>query len=292
MIKLGEYILENKRETFSNEERRKELEKYLKGKNYPDYVDTLNKMLDDPKSKTLLVDGFGGDLGNTKFTFKVKNIKPLKLRPTQNEIDVDKSIKHALTKPDNVKNDFANEIVIAGMPLVTFRGNYVIDGHHRWAEGAIINPEGKMVCFDYDADISPIQMLKAVQGNIAATLALRDNDPKIPSSKTNGANLYDKEWDKEKIRQYVESKITNDVVNILIDKYKCNKEDVIENICNNVWTLKINNYPEDNSPSRGEMPQTDKAGIENGNKLSSYPSKSGSALNRMKTKPFNKDIIK
>lgn len=293
MIRLQEYILENKRETTSNKQRKEELEKWLKGKNYPDYVKTLNKMLDDPKAKTLLEDGFGGDLGDTKFTFSVKLIKPLMLRPTQNEIDVDKSIKHALTKSENMKNDFSKEIVIANMPLVTFRGNYVIDGHHRWSEGAMINPEGKMVCFDYDADISPIQMLKAVQGNIAAALASRDNDPEIPSGKTAGPNLFDKEWDKDKIREYVTSKLTDSASTEYMrhDKDRKSKEDVIDILCENIWNLKINNYPEDNAPSRGEMPQTDKAGKEKGNKPSSYPDEEGSALNRMKDGKFDKKAI-
>lgn len=294
MIRLQEYILENKRETTSNKQRKEELEKWLKGKNYPDYVETLNKMLDDPKAKTLLEDGFGGDLGDTKFTFSVKLIKPLMLRPTQNEIDVDKSIKHALTKSENMQNDFSKEIVIANMPLVTFRGNYVIDGHHRWSEGAMINPEGKMVCFDYDADISPIQMLKAVQGNIAAALAKRDNDPEIPSGKTAGPNLFDKEWNKEKIREYVTSKLTDSASDEYMkhDKDRKSKEDVIDILCENIWNLKINNYPEDNAPSRGEMPQTDKAGKEKGSKPSSYPDKEGSALNRMKNGKFDKKAVK
>ena len=131
MIRLDSYICENARTTQSNVERREELEKWLKNKKYTDYVTTLNKMLDDPKAKTLLVDGFGGELGKTKFTFKVKNIPAANLRPTQSEIDVDKSLKQFLTNPENIKKDFVNEIVIVNMPLVTVIGNYLIDGHHR-----------------------------------------------------------------------------------------------------------------------------------------------------------------
>ena len=171
MINLTQFINESARSTNSNEERRIELEKWLKNKKYNEYVKVLDKMLDDPKAKTLLVDGFGGELGNTKFIYSVKRIPASNLRPTQSEIDVDKSLKMFLTNPENIKTDFTEDIVIANMPLVTFRGNYIIDGHHRWSEVAMINPSGKMVCFDYDADISPIQMLKAVQGSIAAVMA-------------------------------------------------------------------------------------------------------------------------
>lgn len=299
MVGLEDYIFENARTTHSNKERKEELEKWLKGKKYPDYVKILNKMLDDPKAKTLLEDGFGGDLGDTKFVFKVKLIKPLKLRPTQNEIDVDKSVKHSLTNSDNMKDLFKDEIITAGMPLVTFRGNYVIDGHHRWSECAMINPEGKMVCFDYDADISPIQMLKAVQGNIAAALAVRDEDPEIPSGKTNGPNLYDKEWDREKIHEYVDDKLREEPAKIFLqkmnigtDKGEDMRKKALQVICDNIWNVKINNYPEDNAPSRGEMPQTDKAGQEKGSKPSSYPDKEGSALNRMKNGKFDIGAIK
>ena len=97
MINLTQFINESARSTNSNEERRIELEKWLKNKKYNEYVKVLDKMLDDPKAKTLLVDGFGGELGNTKFTYSVKRIPASNLRPTQYEIDVDKSLKMFLT---------------------------------------------------------------------------------------------------------------------------------------------------------------------------------------------------
>ena len=54
MKSLYNFIFESREiETSSNKQRRKELEKWLKHKNYEDYVDTLNKMLEDPKSAAL-----------------------------------------------------------------------------------------------------------------------------------------------------------------------------------------------------------------------------------------------
>ena len=73
MKSINNYIFESREvSTKSNKERRKELEKWLKHKKYDDYVDTLNKMLEDPKAKALLEDGFGGDLGDTKFSDDTK----------------------------------------------------------------------------------------------------------------------------------------------------------------------------------------------------------------------------
>ena len=95
MKPLNNYIFESREVlTISNKQRRKELERWLKHKNYEDYVDTLNKMLEDPKSAALLEDGFGGDLGDTKLKFSVVNVPVSQLMPTQKEIDLDKSIKN------------------------------------------------------------------------------------------------------------------------------------------------------------------------------------------------------
>src|SRR5574344_1291804 len=75
MKNLNLYIFESREvSTTSNKQRRKELEKWLKHKNYEDYVETLNKMLEDPKSAALLEDGFGGILGDTKLKFSVQKI--------------------------------------------------------------------------------------------------------------------------------------------------------------------------------------------------------------------------
>jgi hypothetical protein len=292
MISLEQFINESARTTNSNGERRAELEKWLKNKKYNEYVKILDKMLDDPKAKTLLVDGFGGDLGNTKFTYSVKLIPASNLRPTQSEIDVDKSLKIVLTNTKNIINDFSDEIVITNMPLVTFRGNYIIDGHHRWSEVAMINPDGKMVCFDYDADISPIQMLKAVQGSIAAVMAEK-NEKDMPSGSRKGPNLYNKKWNKEAIKKYIKQHITTDVEKLCYKYFdNCNTfDDILEIISSNAMELKYNNYPEDNSPNRVDMPQTDK-GRHGKDTTSAYPDSKGSALHKMKTGKFVKSAIK
>ena len=144
MIDINEYIntvYEAKQESTSNKERLEQLEKWLKDKKYPDYVKTLNRMLKDPKARVLLQDGFGADLGDIKFNFQPRLIRAGSLVPTQAEIDVEKSLKHALTKKENIRNDFSNKIIVNETPIVTFRGNYVIDGHHRWSEIAMLNPD-------------------------------------------------------------------------------------------------------------------------------------------------------
>ena len=302
MKTLINYIFESREIlTSSNKQRRKELERWLKHKNYEDYVDTLNKMLEDPKSAALLEDGFGGDLGDTKLKFSVVNVPVSQLMPTQKEIDLDKSIKYALTSEKSFKKTFKSPIEI-NKPIVTFRQNYVIDGHHTWLQAITFNPNGKMLAFNYDGDISPIQMLKAVQGTIAAVKADDNkNNGKLPSNKINGPNFFDKNFDEKKIRKYLEDTFDDS----LIDTYckyipklsskklsKQIKEDIINYITDRLLDIKANNYPFESAPSRDDMPQVFKGGTDENDRDSAYPEKEGSAMNKLKDDKFMKSVTK
>lgn len=247
--------------------RKKELEKYLKNKKYPDYIETLEEMISDPKLKVLVDEAFGGELGNIQLKFSEQNLSVKRLLPTQNEIGLESSLKHGLTKPENIKKFFSKEPIITKFPLVTFNSNYVIDGHHRWSEVLIFNPNAKMVCVDYSGDMSPIQMLKATQGAIAASLG------DIPTSKRKGKDLYD--CTENEIREYIEETIIDEVVDeLIVQVFDINsKDEVIDYLVDNCMSL-VNDHPiMKYAPDRDIMPQTDKSGSEK---------ETGSALNRMK----------
>lgn len=295
MKKINSYIFESREiETNSNKQRRKELEKWLKHKNYDDYVDTLNKMLEDPKAKALLEDGFGGELGDTKLNFSVKNITVSQLMPTQKEIDLDKSIKHALTNETSFKKTFKNPIEI-NKPIVTFRQNYVIDGHHTWLQAITLNPNGKILAFNYDGDISPIQMLKAVQGTIAAVKAEdNNNNGKLPSNKIDGSNFFDESFGRKQIRKYLEDTFNDSLVDIYCEYIKeCkDKHDIIKYLEERLLDIKSNNYPFDAAPSRGDMPQVFKGGTDKKDKSTALPDKEGSAMNKLKDDKFMKSAVK
>ena len=295
MQTLNNYIFESREVlTTSNKQRRKELEKWLKHKNYEDYVDTLNKMLEDPKSAALLEDGFGGSLGDTQLKFSVQKIPVSQLMPTQKEIDLDKSLKHALTKEESFKKTFKNPIEI-NKPIVTFRKNYVIDGHHTWLQAIALNPNGKILAFNYDGDISPIQMLKAVQGTIAAVKADDNkNNGKLPSNKVEGPNFFDDDFDRKKIRKYLEDTFDDSLVDIYCEYIKkCkDRDDIIKYLEDRLLDIKANNYPFEAAPSRDDMPQVFKGGTDKDDKESAYPDKEGSAMNKLKNDKFMKSVTK
>ena len=246
MISLNSYIFESREvSTTSNNQRRKELEKWLKHKNYEDYVETLNKMLEDPKSAALLEDGFGGILGDTKLKFSVQKITVSQLMPTQKEIDLDKSLKHALVKEESFKRTFSNPIEI-NKPIVTFRKNYIIDGHHTWLQAIALNPNGKILAFNYDGDISPIQMLKTVQGTIAAVKADdNNNNGKLPSNKVEGPNFFSDKFDRKKIRKYLEDTFNDDLIDIYCEYIKeCkDRNDIMKYLEERLLDIKANIYP-------------------------------------------------
>ena len=295
MLSLNSYIFESREvSTTSNNQRRKELEKWLKHKNYEDYVETLNKMLEDPKSAALLEDGFGGILGDTKLKFSVQKITVSQLMPTQKEIDLDKSLKHALVKEESFKKTFSNPIEI-NKPIVTFRKNYIIDGHHTWLQAIALNPNGKILAFNYDGDISPIQMLKTVQGTIAAVKADdNNNNGKLPSNKVEGPNFFSDKFDRKKIRKYLEDTFNDDLINIYCEYIKeCkDKNDIIKYLEERLLDIKANNYPFESAPSRDDMPQVFKGGTDIDDKSSALPDKKGSAMNKLKNGKFMKSVTK
>ena len=295
MKSINTYIFESREiETLSNKERKKELEKWLKNKKYDDYVETLNKMLEDPKAKALLEDGFGGNLGDTKLNFSVKNITVSQLMPTQKEIDLDKSLKHALVNEKSFKRTFKNPIEI-NKPIVTFRQNYVIDGHHTWLQAITLNPNGKILAFNYDGDISPIQMLKAVQGTIAAVKAEdNNNNGKLPSNKVNGPNFFGESFGRKQIRKYIEDTFDDSLVDIYCDYIKeCkDKHDIMKYLEERLLDIKANNYPFESAPSRDDMPQIFKGGTDAKDKSTALPDKEGSAMNKLKNDKFMKSVTK
>jgi len=292
MKSINDYIFESREVlTTSNKQRRKELEKWLKHKNYEDYVDTLNKMLKDPKAKTLLEDGFGGDLGDTNLVFSIKEIASQSLIPTQKEIDMDKSIKFGLERKTSLEETFENPILIE-KPVITFRKNYIIDGHHSWLQAITFNPEGKLICFNYDGDLSPIQMLKVVQGTIAAVKASQD-DESLPSNSVKGPNIFSKDFNEKEIKKYLNDNIEDNILDDLLKFTKQEtKKELIEFLTNRILEVKTNNYPLEHAPKREDMPQVFKAGAKKNDKKSAYPDKEGSTLNKLKDDKFIKSAIK
>ena len=295
MKTLYDYIFESRDIlTTSNKQRRKELEKWLKHKKYDDYVNTINQMLEDPKAAALLQDGFGGELGDTQLKFSVKEIPVSQLLPTQNAIDLDKSIKRGLQDINNLKMAFTDPILIK-WPVITFRENYIIDGHHTWFQAVVFNPTGKILAFNYDGDISPIQMLKAVQGMIASVKVDKNkNNGKLPYGTISGPNIYDDSFDKNKIKKYIKENLNKDIIKDISEYIpECiDFNSTVDYITERLLDVKSNNYPENSAPDRNDMPQVFKGGTDENDKKTALPDIKGSAMNKLKDNKFIKSVVK
>lgn len=263
---------ENKPTRFTTEQRRKALVDFFKNKNYHDYISVLNQMAKDDKFRVLVDAAFGSDdneaLGNISLNQTRESKYTKSLIPTQSEIDITKSLVWGLkggekeTNVDialmTVDKFFSGEAIKLGkgegLPIVTF-GSYIIDGHHRWSQVYCFNPSAKMACVDFEGDLSPLEMLKATQGCIAA---IRKN---IPSAIVEGSNMFTAS--EKEISNFVSKNILDEVVE-RIKKYKPELEDkeaVVNYITKNCLRMAANNKPmsgsDDKAPNRGDMPQTD-----------------------------------
>lgn len=263
---------QNKNTKFTTEQRRQQLIDFFKTKSYHDYIATLNSMAKDDKFRVLIDAAFGSDNDSALGTISLNESKESRytksLIPTQSEIDITKSLVWGLKGGEketnvqialsNIDRIFSGDVVMLGkgegMPIVTF-GSYIIDGHHRWSQVYCFNPSAKMACVDFEGDLSPLEMLKATQGCIAA---IRKN---VPSSIVEGSNMFNASEDA--IRKYIAENILDEVVE-RIKKYKSNlkdKNDVVNYITSNCMLMKSNNMPmkgnNETAPNRGDMPQTD-----------------------------------
>ena len=338
MKTLNEYIVESSmvtekkklstNDTPEKKARRAKLVKALIDSQYVDYIGNLDNILKemekDDKLRNLLINGFGGENGDVNFDCESVDINVGNLIPTQSEIDITKSLAFPLTNEKFGKPEqYFKEPVVLGkvpLPIVTFNNSFIIDGHHRWSQIYAMNPKAIVKCINYSVlkeEFSVIQMLKATQGAIAATIADPTNDnngdngqlPKATADES--TNIY--KMSEAKIKKYIKDNIKDFVVEELPKFVKSlkpqpssknpekeAKEKCIEYILKNIMTLKTPDkapYPnnaekkgpstkESSAPSRIFMPQTDNGGTDgdaqtDANHKSSGVEHEGSALYRL-----------
>ena len=191
----------------------------------------------------LLSLGFGGEFANLKLKLNKTTIPAKRLVPTQNEIGTDETLRY-IKEGKDIDVCFDKSTIVK-KPIVTFQGTFIVDGHHRWSQIFVTNPDANVVCIDITGNLSPLSMLKAVQCTIGSNLG------KLIRKDIQGENLYD--VSESKIKKYLEA-IPEKVLENLREYYT----DPIEALTKNVIQLQRNNTPILNAPDRGEMPQTSK----------------------------------
>lgn len=227
-----------------------ELVERIQKLSYPSAIKYMDSIVKDPKLRFILSLGFGGELADTDLKSKDCDIAVQELMPTQNEIDLDKSLQWILNGKQDLRKFFKPSVTVVA-PIVSFKSTFVIDGHHRWSQAYICNPKLKIKSIDFTGTLSPMQMLKAVQATIGSNLG------KIPVSTVDGKSLY--KVSEEQLVQYVDRYLTDKAAEQYIDLVDDveNRDDVIYYLVTNAMQLKANNTPILGAPKRNIMPQCD-----------------------------------
>jgi hypothetical protein len=235
-----------------------ELREILK-EDYSSFVKDLGVNIKDPKFRAAIRTLSDRKKVNTKNL----SVPVTRLIPTQNEIDVDKSLKWPLANASSARMTlFCSEpIRILNSPIVTAAfGKYIVDGHHRWSQTYAINPKCEMAALDLTDIRDPFNALKSTQLAIAAGKDKDGNDiTSIPFATVQGRNLL--KMSEADLKEYVSRTLKDDVL-LVFKEFNSSldtKEKVGDYIWKNVSLMQSRNQPVEGAPGRGVMPQTDLA---------------------------------
>ena len=212
----------------------------------------LNDILQDPKLYDILAYGFGeGELADVSMSSSAVSIPVSQLKPSQNEIGLSNSLAYALKS--DCSYCFDDPFIVKNTPIVTYNDEYVIDGHHRWSQAYMINPDATIsaVNFTYN-DKDPYRALRNFQGAIAVATGAGKQFPYSKADKL--SDVYS--MSEDQIRDYIDSNMQDVCWQSLVDEGVCeDRESAIEYIVDNVMQLKKNNAPDSDAPERQYMPQ-------------------------------------
>jgi hypothetical protein len=261
--KLANLITESEYERLLEDDAADQKVKDILGASYPEFVQKLGDNIKDPKF-VAAIEKFSKEnpLKTTDIDVPVKDLKP-----TQNEIDVNKSLSYPLTNAKSAATLLkGGTVAIAGKKIVTAGGGkFIIDGHHRWSQSYVINPDIKIASLDISNIDDGIDGLKATQLGIAADIK------KVPTASVKGSNLL--KMGENELKAYVKDTITKEVMKEFVKagKVKVNSNKDADNlsdknlnqVANFIWEnvkqMQGGNQPVSGAPKRDIMPQTDDA---------------------------------
>ena len=227
------------------------------GAKYETFVNDLKKFSKDPKYQAVIKAGLeDGEAGEDKISISGGSTKAKKLSPTQNEIDIKKSLIWPLTDKSTITKILAGNVMLGyptPEPIVIFDGKWVIDGHHRWSQVYCIGPDIALKSDNLKiSGFGPAQALKAVQMGIAATIG------KIPTQAAPGTNLL--KASENQVRDFVIKNLKEDLIPIY-EKGGLGKtrDEIADSIWKNVQVMQKNSQPMSGASKRDFMPQTDQA---------------------------------
>lgn len=219
-------------------------------KQYDSFVKTLSGLSDEQKK--VFMNNFGE---YDEITPNVQETSTLvtELFPSQSAIGLENSLNYALK--EDCSKFFSGSAVTIVAPVLTYKNQFIIDGHHRWSQAYMINPECEINCTNFDyAQNSATDVLKDFQGAILATTGTIKTEEALH-------NVYS--MSEDEIRKYISDFIQDVCWKSIVKAGKAqDKEGVIEYIVKNTMLLKSKNKPKGGAPDREIMPQVDTASLD------------------------------
>ena len=226
----------------------------LRETSFENLGDELEDIIDDPKLYALLSEGFGnGELTSVTMSTSAEAIPVQRLIPLQREIGLDNSLSYPLSGDPSY---CFNPPVTVVAPIVTYNGTFIVDGHHRWSQVYMMNPDASINAINFNyGDQNPLRILRNFQGAIAVA------EGEVPSQVVGVADVYS--MGEDQIRSYIEDNIGQTCVDIVCNEVGLDSEDeVVEYILGNVMDLKQYAIPYGDAPARKDMPQTTEDAID------------------------------
>jgi len=231
---------------------------------YETFVKRLGEAAGDPKLRGVLMGGLmDGELMDDLVQHDAGIMRMgQNLKPIQHEIDLEKSLEWVGRHPENVplmlRGGTLGPEHFGGHPMVISYGQYIIDGHHRWSQTYMINPEARLECINLHIE-DPRAALRKSQAAIAALTG------EAPVARVEpGKNVYI--MSPEEIRATIPRYLTPAFYQAFYDTYPDSfqtKEDVHGYIYQNIMKMRRVSRPQTDI-GRELMPQYTKVGAREG----------------------------
>ena len=256
-------------------EQKESLKRIFNRLNYEDYTKVLDVLADDEASFQEIQEILREEAKNV--SIKKKAFRVDSLFPTQNEIGLPDSLGYPFEHPPEdypleedvyihyaTDDEFIEEkkgnyfvkgkpAMVPGKPIVTFNGKYIIDGHHRWSQIFMINPEARIVAYDLEIPTDteePINALKMVQRYLA------QKGTPLAGIEANTLNVF--KVNEFNVTNYIRDNMQQGFVSFMYQKGHFHSfESIVSYLVHNIQKLQDTKKPIPGAPLRIFMPQTD-----------------------------------
>tara|TARA_R110000824_G_scaffold285604_1_gene473766 strand:- start:470 stop:1366 length:897 start_codon:yes stop_codon:yes gene_type:complete len=223
---------------------------------YTTFVGELQKRIKDSKFRQFLNMGVeDGDLRDDIISVSKPTIPVKDLTPTQSQIGLADSLGWvAKNKPSQAGEIASTDVADVGGPIITANGKFIVDGHHRWSQVYLLNPNSSIPAINFEIAGNPDakKVLKLTQLAIAAV------DRVIPMKAADAkTDIYATGGNEESIKSILNQVVSDEMAQGLMAPYQADsKEAIIDRMTQHALALYKKGTHNPDVP-RKFMPQLD-----------------------------------